>query len=38
MLPFTHQQADQDYTILVGFDTGRPAGEAPKPRHRKHTN
>jgi hypothetical protein len=37
MLPFTHQQADQDYTILVGFDTGR-VGEAPKLRHRKHAN
>jgi hypothetical protein len=37
MFPFTHQQADQDYTILVGFDTGR-VGDAPKPRRRKHAN
>lgn len=37
MLPFTHQQADQDYTILVGFDNG-PVGGATKPRHKKHTN
>ncbi|WP_158813694.1 hypothetical protein [Methylocapsa sp. S129] len=37
MLPYEHKWADQDYTILVGFDTGR-AGEAPKPRHRKHPN
>jgi len=37
MLPFTHQQADQDYTILVGFDTGR-VGETPKPHRRKHAN
>ena len=37
MLPFTHPQADQDYTILVGFDTGG-GGETPKPRHRKHAN
>jgi len=37
MLPFTHQQADQDYTILVGFDNG-PAGQAAKPHHKKHTN
>jgi len=34
MLPFTHQQADQDYTILVGFDTGHVA-EAPKARAKK---
>jgi hypothetical protein len=37
MLPYEHKWADQDYTILVGFDTGR-TGEAPKPRHRKHAN
>jgi hypothetical protein len=34
MLPFVHQQADQDYTILVGFDAGH-AAETPKARHRK---
>jgi hypothetical protein len=37
MLPYTHQQADQDYTILVGFDNEHSAAE-PKPRHRKHAN
>jgi hypothetical protein len=37
MLPFTRQQADEDYTILVGFDNGA-VGQAPKPRHKKHTN
>jgi hypothetical protein len=37
MLPFTRQQADQDYTILVGFDNG-PVRGAAKPRHKKHTN
>jgi hypothetical protein len=37
MLPFTHQQEDQDYTILVGFDTGR-VGEPPKVRRRRHAN
>lgn len=35
MIPFTRKEADQDYTILVGFDPGR-GGEAPKPRHKKH--
>ena len=35
MLPYTHQQADQDYTILVGFDTGR--GAEPPKTHRKET-
>jgi hypothetical protein len=34
MLPFTHKEADQDYTLLVGFDTGH-AAEAPK-AHRKN--
>ena len=34
MLPFVHQQADQDYTIFVGFDAGH-AAETPKARHRK---
>jgi hypothetical protein len=37
MLPYTRQQEDQDYTILVGFDNGRPAA-APKPRRPKHAN
>jgi hypothetical protein len=46
MLPFTHQQESDDYTILVGFDTGK-VGAAAKPhashlmrpaRHRKHSN
>jgi hypothetical protein len=37
MLPYTHQQADQDYTILVGFDNEHSAAE-PKPRRRKHAN
>jgi hypothetical protein len=37
MLPFTHQQEDQDYTILVGFDNAHPA-EAPKRRRVKHAN
>ena len=34
VLPFTHQQEDQDYTILVGFDTGH-AAAPPNPRHKK---
>jgi hypothetical protein len=37
MLPFTHQWADQDYTILVGFDNG-PVAQAPKPRRKKLAN
>ena len=38
MLPYTGRDADQDYTILVGFDAGHVA-EAPKARHRKpHPN
>jgi hypothetical protein len=37
MLPFTRQQEDQDYTVLVGFDNG-PVGRPAKPRHKKHTN
>ncbi len=37
MIPFTHQQEDQDYTILVGFDNG-PVAPPAKPRHKKHTN
>ena len=37
MLPFTHQQEDQDYTILVGFDAGH-GDEAPKAHHKKHRN
>jgi hypothetical protein len=37
MLPFTHKEADQDYTLLVGFDTGHVA-EAPKPHRKKHPN
>jgi hypothetical protein len=37
MLPFTTEQEDQEYTILVGFDNG-PVEKAPKPRHVKHTN
>ncbi len=38
LLPYEHRWADQDYTILVGFDSSH-AAEAPKPRHRKqHPN
>jgi hypothetical protein len=37
MLPYTHQEADQDYTLLVGFDTGHVA-EAPKTHRKKHPN
>jgi hypothetical protein len=37
MLPFTRQQADQDYTVLVGFDTGR-INDAPKPHRKKRVN
>jgi hypothetical protein len=37
MLPYTHQQEDQDYTILVGFDAQHVA-EAPKSRRKKHPN
>jgi hypothetical protein len=37
MLPFTHEQEDQDYTILVGFDAGH-GDEAPKTHHKKHRN
>jgi hypothetical protein len=37
MLPYTHQEEDQDYTILVGFDNGH-AAEAPKRRRVKHAN
>jgi hypothetical protein len=36
-LPFTHQQEDQDYTLLVGFDAGHVA-EAPKAHRKKHPN
>jgi hypothetical protein len=38
MLPYTHQQEDQDYTLLVGFDTSHAAAPGPKPRHKKHPN
>jgi len=49
MLPFTHQQESDDYTILVGFDTGKLGAVAkphrpdlarlPRPaRRRKHSN
>jgi hypothetical protein len=37
MVPLTRKEADQDYTILVGFDNGH-GGEAPKARHKKHRN
>ena len=37
MLPFTQQEEDQDYTILVGFDAGH-GDEAPKAHHKKHRN
>jgi hypothetical protein len=37
MLPFTHKEEDQDFTILVGFDTGRSI-EAPKAHRKKHRN
>ena len=37
MLPYEHKWADQDYTILVGFDTGH-GDEAPKAHHKKHPN
>jgi hypothetical protein len=35
--PYAHREMDQDYTILVGFDTGH-SGEAPKSHARKHHN
>jgi hypothetical protein len=39
MLPYTHKEADQDYTILVGFDNGNGhVAEAKKPRPKKHPN
>src|ERR1700722_7286201 len=37
MLPFTQQEEDQDYTILVGFDAGH-GEETPKTHHKKHHN
>jgi hypothetical protein len=37
LLPYVHKEADQDYTILVGFDTGHVA-EVKKPRPKKHAN
>ncbi len=36
MLPFTHQQEDEDYTILVGFDNQHVV-QTPKPRRKKPT-
>jgi hypothetical protein len=38
MLPFTHQQEDQDFTFLVGFDNAHPAAAAPKSHRKKHPN
>ena len=38
MLPFTTEQEDQEYTILVGFDNGPPEKAAKAPRHKKHPN
>jgi hypothetical protein len=37
LLPYAHKEADQDYTILVGFDNGHVA-EAKKPRPKKRAN
>jgi hypothetical protein len=37
MLPYEHKWADQDYTVLVGFDTGRAAPEE-KHQRKKHAN
>ncbi len=37
MLPYVHRWADQDYTILVGFDTGH-AGPVEKHSRRKQAN
>jgi hypothetical protein len=37
MLPYEHKWADQDYTVLVGFDTGKPGAE-DKHARKKHAN
>jgi prophage DNA circulation protein len=37
LLPYEHKWADQDYTILVGFDTGKQPAEE-KRQHKKRTN
>jgi hypothetical protein len=37
MLPFEHKWADQDYTVLVGFDTARASPEEKHAR-KKHPN
>jgi hypothetical protein len=37
MLPYVHKWADEDYTILVGFDTGH-AAPVEKHTRRKHAN
>jgi hypothetical protein len=38
MLPYVHRWADEDYTILVGFDTGRSGAPVEKHSRRKHAN
>jgi len=35
MLPYEHKWADQDYTILVGFDTGKPEAEDKHARKKR---
>ena len=37
LLPYEHKWADQDYTVLVGFDSGKQAAEEKHPR-KKRTN
>ena len=37
LVPFTRDQADEDYTVLVGFDqSGGKATPAPRKRKRRH--
>jgi hypothetical protein len=38
MLPYVHRWADEDYTILVGFDTGHGGAPVEKHSRRKHAN
>jgi hypothetical protein len=37
LLPYEHKWADQDYTVLVGFDSGKQGAEEKHPR-KKRTN
>jgi hypothetical protein len=36
MLPYVHRWADEDYTVLVGFDTGHTPVEKPARKKRTH--